>query len=244
MIGIELIIPDWPAPGNIRAFATTRIGGVSRGEFSSLNLAGHVGDRDDNVAENRKRLRAFAGLPAEPRWLPQAHGNRVVDLASESMPVAADASVSSRPGQVCAILSADCLPILLCSDDGKQVAAVHAGWQGLAGGVIEAALKKMSRDGPQLLAWLGPAIGPAAYQVGAKVRQAFVEKSQASATSFAEDDTSHWKMDLYGLARHILEARGVSVFGGTFCTFTDVQRFFSYRREDRCGRQACMIWLQ
>ena len=244
MIGIELIVPDWPAPGNVRACATTRIGGVSREEFSSLNLAGHVGDRDDNVAENRNRLRAFAGLPAEPRWLRQAHGNRVVDFASEAMPAPADASVSSGPGQVCAILSADCLPVLLCSDDGKQIAAVHAGWQGLAGGVIEAALKKMFCDGSQLLAWLGPAIGPAAYQVGANVRNVFIEKSQASAIFFAEDGPGHWKMDLYGLARHILEARGVGVFGGDFCTYTESQRFFSYRRDDRCGRQACMIWLQ
>ena len=243
MNDIELIVPDWPAPGNVRACATTRVGGVSQQEFTSLNLAGHVGDRDDDVAENRKRLRTFAGLPAEPRWLQQVHGNRVADLSTEPMPTAADASVSNTPGQVCAILTADCLPVLLCSIDGKQIAAVHAGWQGLAGGVIEAALNKMSRDGRQLLAWLGPAIGPAAYQVGANVRQAFIEKSQASAAFFAGDGPGHWKMDLYGLARHKLEAHGVDVFGGAFCTFTDSQRFFSYRRDDRCGRQASMIWL-
>lgn len=241
---IELIIPDWPAPGNVRACATTRIGGVSRAEFSSLNLAGHVGDRDDHVAENRQRLRGFAGLPAEPRWLQQVHGNRVADLASKPMPAAADASVSSKPGLVCAILSADCLPILLCSVDGRQVAAVHAGWRGLAGGVIEAALKNISRDGRRLLAWLGPAIGPAAYQVGANVRQALIEKNRASEAFFTEDGPAHWKMDLYGLARHILEAHGIDVFGGAFCTYTDARRFFSYRRDEVCGRQACMIWLQ
>ena len=244
MNGMDLIIPDWPAPANVRACATTRIGGVSQQEYSSLNLAGHVGDRDDNVAENRKRLRSFASLPAEPCWLQQVHGNRVAILSAEPLPTAADASVSNRPEQVCAILTADCLPVLLCSVDGGQVAAVHAGWQGLAGGVIEAALKKMSGDGRYLLAWLGPAIGPAAYQVGMNVRQAFIEKSQASASFFAEDGPGHWKMDLYGLARHKLEAQGVGVYGGAFCTFTESQRFFSYRRDDRCGRQASMIWLE
>ena len=244
MNGMELIIPDWPAPANVRACATTRMGGVSQQEYSSLNLAGHVGDRDDNVAENRKRLRRLASLPAEPQWLQQVHGNRVANLSSEAMPTAADASVSNRPEQVCAILTADCLPVLLCSVDGRQVAAVHAGWQGLAGGVIEAALKKMSRDGRQLLAWLGPAIGPAAYQVGMNVRQAFIDKSEVSATFFTEDGPGHWKMDLYGLARQKLEAQGVGVYGGAFCTFTESQRFFSYRRDDRCGRQASMIWLE
>jgi hypothetical protein len=242
--GIELIIPDWPAPGNVRACATTRIGGVSGQEFSSMNLAGHVGDRDDNVDENRKRLRDFAGLPAEPLWLQQVHGTGVADLAAESMQAAADASVSSKPGQVCAILTADCLPILLCSVDGKQVAAVHAGWRGLGSGIIEASLKMMSRDGRDLLAWLGPAIGPTAYQVGVDVRQTFVEKNRASAVFFGDDGLGHWMADLYGLARQILEAQGVGVYGGGFCTSTDSQRFFSYRRDGRCGRQATMVWLE
>ncbi|MCZ6559728.1 MAG: peptidoglycan editing factor PgeF [Gammaproteobacteria bacterium] len=239
----ELIVPDWPAPGNVRACATTREGGVSEQEFCSLNLASHVGDRDENVAENRKRLRVFAGLPAEPRWLNQAHGNRIADL-SRSVPVSADAAVGNGPGQVCTILTADCLPILLCSVDGAQVGAVHAGWRGLAGGVIEATVKMMSHGGQRLLAWLGPAIGPAAYQVGAEVRQAFVENSQANGTFFADDGPGHWRADLYGLARRLLEARGVAVFGGGFCTHSDSRRFFSYRRDGQCGRQASLIWLE
>lgn len=244
MSEIELIVPDWPAPGNIRAFATTRVGGVSEQEYSSLNLAGHVGDSDGNVAKNRKRLRDVAGLPAEPRWLNQVHGNQVADIASGSVPDSADAAVGSGPGQVCTILTADCLPVLLCSADGAQVGAVHAGWRGLADGVIEATLEMMSHDGRKLLAWLGPAIGPAAYQVGAEVRQAFVEKSQAYGIFFADDGPGHWRADLYGLARRLLEAHGVEVFGGGFCTCSDSHRFFSYRRDGRCGRQASLIWLE
>jgi len=241
---VEPIIPDWPAPANVRALSTTRSGGLSEGEFSSLNLAGHVGDVSERVGENRKRLRVFADLPTEPFWLQQEHGIQVADLEAEKVSVVADAGFSRQPGQVCAVLTADCLPVLLCKADGTAVAAVHAGWRGLADGVIEATIAMMSGEGQQILAWLGPAIGPAVYQVGDDVRQAFVTRDPASACCFADDGPGHWRADLYALARRALNAHGVDVYGGGLCTFSDSRQFFSYRRDGRCGRQASMIWLE
>ncbi len=244
MSAAELIVPRWPASANVRACTTTRHGGVSENKYASLNLAAHVGDGIDRVLENRSRLRQKAGLKREPHWLEQVHGNRVADLSGNDPGVTADASVCARPGPVCAVLTADCLPILLADRAGGQVAAVHAGWRGLAGGIIEATLAKMSAGNQDLIAWLGPAIGPQAYQVGADVRDAFLVKDPQDDRFFSEDDKLYWKADLCGLARNLFESFQVEVFGGDLCTYSDAERFFSYRRDGQCGRQATLIWLE
>lgn len=236
------IEPDWPAPPNIRAASTLRPGGVSVGPYRGLNLGAHVGDEPSRVAENRRRLRDFLNLPAEPAWLNQVHGNRVVRADGPSGR-SADAAFACETGVVCAVMTADCLPILLCSKEGDRVAAVHAGWKGLAAGVIEAAVETL--DGGNLLAWLGPAIGPDAFEVGCEVREAFVRKRAAFAAAFRETENAKWLADLYCLARIALNDAGVSeIYGGGFCTFGDAEDFFSYRRDRITGRMATLIWRE
>jgi len=243
--GIELIRPQWPAPPNVRAIATTRAGGDSGGAFASLNLGSHVGDRSRAVAANRRRLEAEAELPAQPVWLEQVHGTRLVELTGAPVDGAADAAMTAGPGLVCAVLTADCLPVLFCDRAGTRVAAVHAGWRGLAAGILDATIDAFGHAGiapAELMAWLGPAIGPAAYEVGDDVRNAF--SAAADASAFERNDAGRWQCDLYGLARHRLVARGVvTVAGGGFCTHADAPRFFSHRRDGQCGRQATLIWL-
>lgn len=237
------IVPDWPAPPRVRAFVTTRHGGVSGGECSSLNLALHVGDEVAAVTANRRRL--AAALPGEPVWLSQVHGTAVVEADRACEGSIADASMTRVPNTVCAVMTADCLPVLLCDEAGSVVAAVHAGWRGLAAGVIEAALDAMACPGARVLAYLGPAIGAASFEVGDEVRAAFVASDPAAAVAFAFRSQGKWLADLYELARMRLSARGVSgVFGGGFDTFADSQRFFSYRRSPRSGRMASLIWLE
>lgn len=238
--------PDWPAPANVRALTTTRAGGVSRGGYASLNLAGHVGDESSAVAENRRRLRRLAALPAEPAWLNQVHGRGVVRLDAASPPGAeADAATTRMPGVVCAVLTADCLPVLLCDRAGTRVAAAHAGWRGLAGGVLEASVAAMASAPGELLAWLGPAIGPAAFEVGDEVRQAFVSQNPAAEQAFAPSPAGRWLADLYALARLRLAACGVeAVYGGGRCTLREAQHFYSYRRDGETGRMASLIWLE
>jgi YfiH family protein len=229
-------------PPGIAAVSTERDGGTSKGPYSSLNLGAHVGDDPACVAANRAALAAALDLPSEPAWLEQVHGARVIDLDAEP-PGTADAAVTSTAGRVLAVLTADCLPVLLASVDGARIGVAHAGWRGLAAGVLPAAVACMGLAPRRLLAWLGPAIGPASYEVGADVRDAFVGGNPATKDCFSPGRPGHWQADLYGLARHALAAAGVeAVFGGNFCTFADSERFFSHRRAAPCGRMATLIW--
>lgn len=239
----DWIIPDWPAPSWVKAASTTRAGGVSVGAYASLNLAGHVADDPRAVDENRRRLRERLKLPAEPVWLAQVHGRGIVD-ASAAMPGAeGDGAVSRMPGKVCAVMTADCLPVLLCDRAGTCVAAAHAGWRGLADGVIEAAVSAMQVPENSLIAWLGPAIGPQAFEVGAEVRAAFVAHDPVAAEAF-QPHGERWHCDLYRLAHQRLAAHGITeVYGGDLCTYSDPARFYSYRRDGATGRMATVIWM-
>jgi polyphenol oxidase len=237
----EVIIPDWPAPANVRAFVTTRAGGVSSGPYASLNLGDQVGDDPAAVAENRRRLRAH--LPAAPRWLRQVHGTRCIDAAPARTNEEADGAFARQPGIVCAVLSADCLPVLLCDTAGTVVAAAHAGWRGLAAGVIETTVRSMNVPAAQLMAWLGPAIGPENFAVGADVRAAFIAHDPQAGSAFTRQANGQWHGDLYRLARQRLAALDVRrIAGGDFCTVRDAPRFFSYRRDGVTGRMASLIW--
>jgi YfiH family protein len=224
---------------------------VSAAPYGSLNLGGHVGDLPEAVAENRRRLRAAAGLPAEPVWLSQVHGTTVVDLEGAadlgaSRPVGpADAAFTRRRGRVCAILTADCLPILLAAESGDLVAAAHAGWRGLAGGVIEATVRALKVAPEKLIAWLGPAIGPGHFEVGAEVREALLAGDPGADAAFAANARGRYMADLDALARRRLAALGVGrVYGGGQCTYADGNRYFSHRRDGVTGRQATLIWLE
>lgn len=240
---MDFIVPDWPAPANVRALSTTRTGGVSAGPYASLNLGDHVGDDPAAVAENRARIRRH--LPAEPLWLKQVHLANVADADRASGVPEADASVARSKGKVCAVLTADCLPLLLCDRAGTVVAAAHAGWRGLAGGVIEATVKSMAVSPNAVLAWLGPAIGPSAFEVGGEVREAFLAFDPAAEAAFVAKGGGKWLADIFLLARQRLAKLGVnSVHGGGQCTFTDSQRFYSYRRDGATGRMASLAWLE
>ena len=241
----DWIEPDWSAPARVRALSTTRRGGVSSGRWESLNLGDHVEDDPQAVAENRRLLVREAGLPAEPLWLKQVHGCAVADPARDARGCEADAAFADAPGRVCAVMTADCLPVLLTNRAGTRVAAAHAGWRGLAGGVLEQTVRSFS-DAPQaLIAWLGPAIGPQAFEVGDEVREAFVSLHAASEAAFSSARPGHWFADIYALARNHLAAAGVTqVHGGGLCTFSDSERFFSYRRDGVTGRMATLIWLE
>ena len=236
--------PDWALPRGVRALQTTRCGGVSSGPWSGFNLGDHVGDAGPAVAENRAALAAYVGR--NPGWLRQVHGTAVCKLdAGDIEAPEADAAVARQPGRVCAVMTADCLPVLLCADDGSVVGAAHAGWRGLLDGVLEQTIKAMSVPGDKILAWLGPAIGPAAFEVGDEVRAAFVADDPAAAAAFRPaGPAGKWLADLYLLARQRLAALGVAgVYGGDACTFTEAARFFSYRRDGRTGRMASLVWL-
>ena len=234
--------PNWPAPSGVRAWVTER--GADAGRYRALNLATHVGDDAAVVAANRTRLRAALALPSEPAWLEQVHGTRVLDLDTEAI-AAADGAITARAGVVCSVLTADCLPVLLCDAAGRRVGAAHAGWRGLLGGVLPATVRTLRVPPDQILAWLGPAIGPASYEVGADVRDAFLAAQPNAAAHFMENSRGRWQADLYGLARDSLGTAGVTaVYGGGFCTFRESGRFFSHRREAPCGRMATLIWRE
>jgi len=240
---------DWPAPPRVRALSTFRggigNGGMSQAPFGEFNLGDHVGDDPRAVAENRRRLKAWAGLPAEPSWLAQVHGTTVVDLDQPGPHGVADAAVARGKGKVCAILTADCLPIVLTSDLGDRVAAAHAGWRGLALGVIEETVRAMGTRADRLLAWLGPAIGPRHFEVGAEVREAFVNADEEAARAFTPNLRGRFMADLPALARRRLEKLGVSrIYGGGECTFARTDRYYSYRRDGTTGRQATLIWRE
>ncbi|MEW6352861.1 MAG: peptidoglycan editing factor PgeF [Pseudomonadota bacterium] len=240
----ELIVPDWPAPACVRAYSTTRRGGVSAPPYGEFNLAAHVGDDVHGVRENRARLAARLDLPAPPLWLDQVHGARVVDAAATDATPQADAAYTSAPRTVCAVLTADCLPLLLCDRAGTRVAAVHAGWRGLAAGVIEATLRAMQMPGSELLAWMGPAIGPRAFEVGGEMRELFVRHDAHAARAFQPAPGQKWLADIYQLARLRLAACGVhAVYGARWCTVSDA-RFYSYRRDGVTGRMATVIWME
>jgi len=240
------IQPDWPAPPRVRALTTTRAGGLSTGPWASLNLGLHVGDDPETVRANRRRLVTVAGLPSEPVWLEQVHGTDVVQLCPGDVgrrtPQRADAAWTSDADVVCCVMTADCLPVLLCDATGSRVAVAHAGWRGLAGGVIAATVDAMG--GGELVAWLGPAISQPAYEVGAEVRAACVARDPEAVEAFEANAAGRWQADLYQLARLELRRAGVvSIHGGDFCTRSDASRFFSHRREAPCGRMATLIWL-
>lgn len=239
------IVPDWPAPQGVRALITTRAGGASRGAYAGLNLGLNSGDDAEAVARNRAGLRQ--ALPAEPLWLRQVHGITVVEADGAEGSPEADAAIARRPGTVCAVLSADCLPLLLCDQAGSIVAAVHAGWRGLCAGVIEQTLRAMGRPPQALLAYLGPAIGAAAYEVGAEVRAAFIEADQdrECEAAFAPGAPGKFHADLYALARlHLARSGVVAIYGGGYCTYTERERFYSYRRDGATGRMASLIWME
>ncbi len=236
------LVADWPAPAGVHAATSLRIGGVSPAPWDSLNLAMHVEDDPVRVAENRRRL----GLPAEPVWLEQVHGTTVV--RADTVPVGevprADAAWTDRAGVICAVLTADCLPVLFCDRAGSRVAAAHAGWRGLAAGVLEATVAALGVPGDEILAWLGPAIGPENYEVDETVRTAFLATDPAAETAFTPTRPGHWHLDLCAVARRRLETRGVVVHGGEHCTCRETDRFYSYRRDGLTGRMASVIWFE
>ena len=236
----DWIQADWPAARNIRAVCTTRAGGFSRGAWASFNLGTHCGDRDSHVAQNRDQL--SKALPATPQWLNQVHGTTVVRHPGQAgVELQADAMVSFSPGEVCAVLTADCLPVFFCNRAGDRVAVAHAGWRGLASGVLQETIVALDADPAELLAWMGPAIGPQAYEVGRELADAFPEEYPAGFTPHGD----RFLLDLYTLADLKLRRLGVqAVSGGNFCTLGDPARFFSYRRDGVTGRMASLIWMQ
>lgn len=238
------IIPDWPAPPSIRAACSTRAGGVSVGPYAGLNLGRSSGDDAEAVDENRRRLFAALALPRAPEWIRQVHGTRVVRVPAASAQPEADACYTTETGIVCAVQAADCLPVLFCDDQGTVVAAAHAGWRGLAAGVLEATVAALPVAPARLMAWLGPAIGPEAFEVGDEVRAAFVAADPAAAACFRADArTGKLHADLFALARRRLASSGVGrVYGGGISTHADSERFYSYRRDGVCGRMLALIW--
>ncbi|MDX1508906.1 MAG: peptidoglycan editing factor PgeF [Woeseiaceae bacterium] len=240
---IDWLRADWPAPDTIVAGTTTRAGGVSRGRYESLNLGAHVGDDAGNVRENRRRLLRALDMPGEPLWLQQVHGTDVVPGGSYASPPQGDAAVATRSDDVLVIMTADCLPVMLCSSNGEEFAAAHCGWRSLAGGILGKTVAAMKSEPPDLLAWLGPAIAQPAFEVGAEVRDAFVTQSPAAEQHFAANERGRWQADLYGLARLKLAEAGVlRVSGGGHCTYADAKRFFSYRRDGQTGRMASFVF--
>ena len=244
MLDPDWIVPDWPAPANVRAAITTRAGGVSCGPYASFNLGYSTGDDPAAVRENRERLRAR--LPAEPRWLKQVHGARVVEAESVDEPPQADAATARDRGTVCAIMVADCLPVLLTDATGSVVAAAHAGWRGLASGVVDhtvAAMVGRGADPTTLMAFIGPGIGPTAFEVGDDVYAAYTEKDAGAAAAFRPHAEGKWLADLPLLARRALARCGVkTIHGGDLCTYSEAARFYSYRRDRTTGRMGAFVW--
>lgn len=244
-IAASLLRPDWPAPARVRAAVTTRSGGVSPAPYQSLNLGVHVGDDFNAVLQNRERLRAALQIGGEPVWLKQVHGTVVAQLPAAPDSLEADAACARTAGTVCAILTADCLPVLFCDEQGTVVAAAHAGWRGLLAGVLENTMLAMGRPAQQLMAWMGPAIGPKAFEVGSEVRQAFVARDPAAADAFLPGAPGKYWADIYMLARQRLQRQGLRrIHGGEHCTVSEPSRFYSYRRDGVTGRMASLIWLQ
>jgi YfiH family protein len=237
--------PVWPAPANVQAWTTLRTGGVSRDVYASLNLGAHVGDDARHVLENRARIERELGLPCSPHWLEQVHGTAVVDLERAGPVPIADAAFTRAPDRVCCVLTADCLPVLLTARDGSVVAAAHAGWRGLAAGILQDTVAAMAAPPADILAWLGPAISAANFEVGGEVRDIFLAADPDAAAAFAPNARGRWQADLYALGRRALAAAGVSdVFGAGVCTYAESDRYFSHRRAAPCGRMATLIWRE
>jgi len=238
----NLLVPDWPAPARVRSLQTLRGGGCSLAPWGSFNLGDHVGDDPAHVAANRAALREH--LPGEPAWLTQVHGILTVNPKKSPNLKSADAAYTDEAGVVCVVMTADCLPVLFCERAGTVVAAAHAGWRGLAAGVLEETMAGMAVPASELLVWLGPAIGPTAFEVGDEVRAAFVAHDAQAASAFAPKSPGKWLADIYALARQRLLAAGVrSISGGDRCTYSESADFFSYRRDGVTGRMATLIWL-
>ncbi|HYM34230.1 MAG TPA: peptidoglycan editing factor PgeF [Steroidobacteraceae bacterium] len=241
---VAFITPDWPAPSTVRAASTLRSGGVSQRPFDDLNLAAHVGDDPKAIIDNRSILRAALNLPNEPCWLDQVHGDAVVDAGDWTQPKRADACIARNAKHVCAVLTADCLPVLFCNRDGDRVAAAHCGWRGLAAGILEKTIDALDVPTSDLIAWFGPAISQPAFEVGDDVRSAFLAHDLRNTDAFIANARGRWQCDLYELARRSLFRLGIhEIHGGGFCTFAERERFFSYRRDGQCGRMATLIWL-
>ena len=245
MIPREWIVPEWPAPARVRAFVTTRAGGVSTGEHASLNLGTRSGDDPERVAENRRIV--MGHLPAGPHWMAQVHGTEVANLddARESAIPTSDAAVTTRAKKVAVVLTADCMPLFFSDRAGTRVAVAHAGWRGMAAGVIESTVTALGVVPEDLLAWMGPTIGPSAFEVGGEVRDAFLDRDPRAVNAFAVHTPGKYMADLYALARRRLSAAGVrEVHGGGFCTYREADRFFSYRRVQASGRMGAFIWME
>lgn len=245
MLAPRWIVPDWPVASSVKALSTTRQGGVSLGAFASLNLGAHVGDDPASVSRNRQLLAQHAVLPTSPAWLNQVHGTTVLDLSRwQGDLVSADAATSQQSGQVCLVMTADCLPVLFCDQQGTQVAAAHAGWRGLCDGVLEQTLASFAKP-QEVLVWFGPAIGPGCFEVGAEVRAAFLAKDAGANQAFVPQGNTKYLANIYLLARQRLMAAGVTRFyGGDHCTVSEPELFFSYRRDGQTGRMASCIWLE
>ena len=243
-----LVVPDWPAPRAVRSLLTTRRGGVSRSPYASLNLGDHVGDDRSAVAANRASLRAALAGGGDPLWLEQVHGTRVVNAAAHSPndpPLAADASFSREKGVVCAVMTADCLPVLFCDRAGSTVAAAHAGWRGLAGGVLQNTVAAMKVPPLEIMAYLGPAIGADAFEVGQDVWDAFCLPMPRAEVAFTDIGAGKYLADIYALARLVLQDVGVNqIYGGQHCTVLERDVFFSYRRDGQTGRMVSAVWLE
>jgi polyphenol oxidase len=238
----HLIIPDWPAPANVKALQTTRLGGISSAPYDSLNLGDHVGDAPMSVARNRMLLNTL--LPSEPVWLEQVHGTAVANADMAGCLLQADACIARHRDAVCVVMTADCLPLLLCDQQGSVVGAAHAGWKGLAAGVVEATVQAMDVKPQNLMAWMGPAISQQAFEVGSEVRAVFVHADPRAAAAFIPGQYGKWLADLYVLTRLRLNALGITqIYGGDFCTYRERERFFSYRRDGVNGRMGAFIWL-
>lgn len=240
---MNFIKPNWSAPNNVHAFTTTRLGGVSQAPYDSFNLADHVGEDEAIVAANRAILKTALSLPNEPIWLEQTHSTIVLPATPNNRGKKADAAFTNAPNQVCAIATADCLPILLCNKTGTHVAAIHAGWRGMAHGIIENTVTALQTK--NLCVWLGPAIGPSEYEVGEEVKQEFISADPNATTAFTPSPQGRWLANLYQLARLRLQRLGINeIFGDDYCTFTDKNLFYSYRRDGaKTGRMVSLIWF-
>ncbi len=242
---MNFIYPDWTVDKRVKALCTTRSGGVSQNAYSHLNLAQHVGDDSESVETNRSRLVQAVGLPEAPRWLDQKHGTQLINAGCASQTKEADGIYSRQGGEVCAVMTADCLPLLIADREGEFVAAVHAGWRGLLAGIVEEAVKKSRLPPERLEVWLGPAIGADFFEVGEEVYSGFSSRYPETEQAFIQRSQGKWNADIYLLARMALKRVGVDKScGGCFCTFADSERFFSFRRDGITGRMASIIWLE